>query len=68
MRTIYAMGTSLLTWTQDVLARGMFADDARVLGMTSEGNEVAWKGYAAVAAAKSGGKAIPATMPSSPVL
>ncbi len=52
VRTIYAMGTSLLTWTQDILARGMFAPDARVLGMTSEGNEVAWKGYAAVAAAK----------------
>ena len=52
VRTIYAMGTSLLTWTQDVLGRGLFAPDARVLGMTSEGNEVAWKGYAAVAAAK----------------
>ena len=52
VRTIYAMGTSLLTWTQDVLGRGLFAADARVLGMTSEGNEVAWKGYAAVAAAK----------------
>jgi NAD(P)-dependent dehydrogenase (short-subunit alcohol dehydrogenase family) len=52
VRTVYAMGTSLLTWTQDLLARGMFAADARVLGMTSEGNEVAWKGYAAVAAAK----------------
>lgn len=52
VRTIYAMGTSLLTWTQDVLGRGLFSADARVLGMTSEGNEVAWKGYAAVAAAK----------------
>jgi NAD(P)-dependent dehydrogenase (short-subunit alcohol dehydrogenase family) len=52
VRTIYAMGTSLLTWTQDLLAREMFGPDARVLGMTSEGNEVAWKGYAAVAAAK----------------
>lgn len=52
VRTIYAMGTSLLTWTQDVRDRGLFAADARVLGMTSEGNEVAWKGYAAVAAAK----------------
>lgn len=51
-RTIYSMGTSLGTWTQDVFARGMFAADARVLGMTSEGNEVAWRGYAAVAAAK----------------
>lgn len=51
-RTIYAMGTSLLTWTRALSDRGMFGDDARVLGMTSEGNEVAWKGYAAVAAAK----------------
>ena len=52
VRTIYAMGTSLLSWTQDLLGRGLFASDARVLGLTSEGNEVAWKGYAAVAAAK----------------
>jgi NAD(P)-dependent dehydrogenase (short-subunit alcohol dehydrogenase family) len=51
-RTIHAMGTSLVTWTQDVLRRGLFARDARVLGLTSEGNEVAWRGYAAVAAAK----------------
>jgi NAD(P)-dependent dehydrogenase (short-subunit alcohol dehydrogenase family) len=51
-RTIYAMGTSLLTWTRQLHDRGLFAPDARVLGMTSEGNEVAWKGYAAVAAAK----------------
>ena len=34
------------------IARGLFADDARVFGLTSEGNEVAWKGYAAVSAAK----------------
>ncbi|MGB5660072.1 MAG: SDR family oxidoreductase [Thermoanaerobaculia bacterium] len=51
-RTVHAMGTSLLGWTQEVLERGLFASDARVLGLTSEGNEVAWKGYAAVAAAK----------------
>lgn len=51
-RTVYAMGTSLATWTQDVFARKLFAADARVVGMTSEGNEVAWRGYAAVAAAK----------------
>ncbi|GMR13735.1 MAG: SDR family oxidoreductase [Gemmatimonadota bacterium] len=52
VRTIYAMGTSLLSWTQELLSRGLFASDARVMGLTSEGNEVAWKGYAAVAAAK----------------
>jgi NAD(P)-dependent dehydrogenase (short-subunit alcohol dehydrogenase family) len=52
-RTIYSMGTSLLTWTQRVHQAGLFARDARVVGLTSEGNEVAWRGYAAVAAAKS---------------
>ncbi len=51
-RTIHAMGTSLLGWVQDLFARKLFASDARVFGLTSEGNEVAWKGYAAVAAAK----------------
>jgi NAD(P)-dependent dehydrogenase (short-subunit alcohol dehydrogenase family) len=51
-RTIFSMGTSLATWTKAVLARRMFAPSARVVGMTSEGNEVAWRGYAAVAAAK----------------
>jgi NAD(P)-dependent dehydrogenase (short-subunit alcohol dehydrogenase family) len=50
--TVHAMGTSLVGWTQALLARGLFADDARVLGLTSEGSAVAWKGYAAVAAAK----------------
>lgn len=51
-RTVHAMGTSLLAWTQDLHGRGLFAPDARVFGLTSEGNTVAWKGYAAVAAAK----------------
>jgi NAD(P)-dependent dehydrogenase (short-subunit alcohol dehydrogenase family) len=51
-RTIHSMGTSLLGWTQSLHARGMFSADARVFGLTSEGNAVAWKGYAAVAAAK----------------
>jgi NAD(P)-dependent dehydrogenase (short-subunit alcohol dehydrogenase family) len=51
-RTIHAMGTSLLGWVQEIFGRGLFADDARIFGLTSEGNEVVWKGYAAVAAAK----------------
>jgi NAD(P)-dependent dehydrogenase (short-subunit alcohol dehydrogenase family) len=50
--TIYAMGTSLYTWVKDIFNRKLFAEDARVLGLTSEGNEVAWRGYAAVSAAK----------------
>jgi NAD(P)-dependent dehydrogenase (short-subunit alcohol dehydrogenase family) len=51
-RTVRAMGTSLATWAQALHARRLFAADARVLGLTSEGNEVAWRGYAAVSAAK----------------
>ena len=51
-QTVHAMGTSLVDWVQDVHRRGLFAADARVIGLTSEGNTVAWKGYAAVAAAK----------------
>jgi len=51
-QTVHNMGTSLLFWVQDIFSRGMFAPDARVLGLTSEGNEVAWLGYAAVSAAK----------------
>lgn len=51
-RTILSMGTSLLGWTQGAFARGLFAADVRIFGLTSEGNEVAWKGYAAVSAAK----------------
>jgi NAD(P)-dependent dehydrogenase (short-subunit alcohol dehydrogenase family) len=51
-RTIHCMGTSLLDWTQDLLERGLFAPDARIFGLTSEGNTLAWRGYAAVSAAK----------------
>jgi NAD(P)-dependent dehydrogenase (short-subunit alcohol dehydrogenase family) len=57
-RTIYSMGTNLLTWVQDLFNLNLFAKDARVLAMTSEGNEVAWRGYAAVSAAKTALEAI----------
>jgi NAD(P)-dependent dehydrogenase (short-subunit alcohol dehydrogenase family) len=50
--TIYAMGTSLYGWVRDLHERGLFAADARVFGLTSEGNALAWKGYGAVSAAK----------------
>jgi enoyl-[acyl-carrier-protein] reductase (NADH) len=51
-RTIHSMGTSLLSWVQRLHREGLFAPDARVIGLTSEGNEIAWRGYAAVSAAK----------------
>ncbi len=50
--TVHSMGTSLATWVQAIFERKLFSADARILGMTSEGNEVAWRGYAAVSAAK----------------
>jgi NAD(P)-dependent dehydrogenase (short-subunit alcohol dehydrogenase family) len=50
--TVNSMGTSLAAWVKEVFQRNMFADDARVLALTSEGNEISWKGYAAVSAAK----------------
>ncbi len=50
--TVHSMGTSLAAWVKEVFQRKMFATDARVLALTSEGNEVSWKGYAAVSAAK----------------
>ncbi len=52
MHTIHAMGTNLVEWVQEIHGRRLFADDARVLSLTSEGNSVAWRGYAAVSAAK----------------
>ena len=50
--TIYSMGTSLMTWVQKIFEKGLFFDDARVIGLTSEGNQKAMKGYAAVSCAK----------------
>ncbi|RJP96089.1 MAG: SDR family oxidoreductase [Desulfobacteraceae bacterium] len=51
-RTIQAMGFNLVEWVRDIFNRKLFADDARVLSLTSEGGRKAWRGYAAVAAAK----------------
>ncbi|HEX5098381.1 MAG TPA: SDR family oxidoreductase [Polyangiaceae bacterium] len=56
--TISAMGTSLATWTSALYTRELFAPDARVVGLTSEGSQVAWFGYAAVSAAKASLEAI----------
>ncbi len=51
-RTVHAMGHNIVEWTYDLFNRGMFANDGRVLSLTSEGNTIAWRGYAAVSAAK----------------
>ena len=57
-QTIYAMGTSLLSWVQDIFNAGLFASDARILAMTSEGNAVAMRAYGAVSAAKTALEAV----------
>lgn len=51
--TTYAMSTSLLDWTRGLLSAGLFHDDARITGLTSEGAHKYWEGYAAVSIAKS---------------
>ncbi|HEY2773711.1 MAG TPA: SDR family oxidoreductase [Candidatus Binatia bacterium] len=56
--TVHNMGTSLYTWVRDVHERALFAPDARVLALTSEGNTIAWRGYGAVSAAKAALEAV----------
>lgn len=50
--TIDAMALSWYRWTKALIKAELFAEDARLLAFTSEGSHRAWKGYAAVAAAK----------------
>lgn len=56
--TVQAMAFSLYDWVQSVHGAGGFADDARIIGLTSEGNNRAWRYYAAVSAAKAALEAI----------
>ena len=51
-RTIAIMGFDYLLWGRELLRRGLLTKDARLVAMTSEGSELAWRGYAAVSAAK----------------
>lgn len=51
--TTYAMSTSILEWARELLKAGLFNEDARIIGLTSEGADKYWEGYAAVSMAKS---------------
>ena len=51
-RTVWMMGYDYLLWGRELLGRGLLAPEARLIALTSEGNEIAWRGYAAVSAAK----------------
>lgn len=50
--TAYAMGNSLLDWARLLLKQQLFCDDARIIGLTSEGAHKYWDSYAAVSVAK----------------
>ncbi len=50
--TTYAMSTSLLDWTRDLLQAHFFHSDARIIGLTSEGSHKYVENYAAVSIAK----------------
>ncbi|WP_318312082.1 enoyl-ACP reductase FabI [Flagellimonas crocea] len=60
--TIEAMGISLYDWAKSIFEAKLFAEDARILSFTSEGNSKAWHGYAAVSAAKATLEAITRNM------
>ena len=60
--TIDAMAITLYDWTQQLIADKMLADDTRIISFTSEGNQRAWRNYAAVSAAKASLEAITRSM------
>lgn len=51
-RTLMIMGYDFASWSRELLKAGLFSKKARLIALTSEGNEKAWRGYAAVSAAK----------------
>lgn len=56
--TAQNMAYSIVDWAQGLIALGRFAEDARILGLSSGGNQRAWSHYAAVSAAKTALEAI----------
>jgi NAD(P)-dependent dehydrogenase (short-subunit alcohol dehydrogenase family) len=50
--TLDVMAHSLVYWTQDLVWRNLFADDARIYAMTSAGSHRVFPSYGAVSAAK----------------
>ena len=50
--TMEVMASSLVYWTQDVVAAGLMGEGSHVFAMTSAGGHRIWKSYGAVSAAK----------------
>lgn len=56
--TTYAMSNSIIDWARLLLKEKLFCNDARIIGLTSEGANKFWEGYAAVSIAKASLKSI----------
>ncbi len=56
--TTYAMSNSIIDWARLLLEQELFYSDARIIGLTSEGANKYWEGYAAVSIAKASLKSI----------
>jgi len=56
--TTYAMSNSLIDWARLILDNQLFCDDARIIGLTSDGANKFWEGYAAVSVAKASLKSL----------
>ncbi len=50
--TIHAMGINIYEWATALITNNLFAADARIIALSSEGSSKSWPGYAAVGAAK----------------
>ncbi|WP_339699913.1 SDR family oxidoreductase [uncultured Marixanthomonas sp.] len=50
--TLHGMATSWYEWTQALITKNIFSENARNIAFTSEGNTRVWPGYGAVSAAK----------------
>jgi NAD(P)-dependent dehydrogenase (short-subunit alcohol dehydrogenase family) len=57
-RTIALMGYDYLLWGRELHSRGLLARAARLVALTSQGSEIAWRGYAAESAAKAALEAV----------
>ena len=62
MMTFDNMAASLYDWTKGLFANELFAQDARIISFSSEGNKKAFAGYAAVSVAKAALEAITRNM------
>ncbi len=58
VQTLQAMALSLYDWVKDLHESQLFAADARVIGLTSQGSRITWPTYAAVSTAKAALEAI----------